>query len=188
SEEFQVSLKVELAVMKGALEGFVELAAEYATEHLDGKKKVVTWFDPAGVIGRQPTGRHHAMDMRMKFEFLSPTVQHTEEADFCTEMLGIARDFQKTFRTGAKQKIVDDLLVLQSQRGQMTRKGEDHMDVACWEKLLATRGEPAVASSGLTLWAVPISTGVERDGAMSAASAFIEMTPENGGTAPCNGQ
>jgi len=45
SEELQVSMKAELAVMKGALEGFVELAAEYAAEHLDGKKKVVTWFD-----------------------------------------------------------------------------------------------------------------------------------------------
>ena len=74
SEELQVSMKVELAVMKGALEGFVELAAEYAAEHLDGKKKVVMWFDPARVIGRQSTGWHHAMDMRMKFDFLTPSM------------------------------------------------------------------------------------------------------------------
>jgi len=46
------------------------------------------------------------MYTRVKFEFLSPTVQHAEETDFCTEMLGIARDFQKSFRTGAKQEIV----------------------------------------------------------------------------------
>ena len=103
SKEFQVSMKVELAVMKGALERFVELAAKDSAEHPDGKKEVEAWFDPAGVIGRQPTGRHHAMDMGMKFEFLSPTVQHAEEADFRTEMLGIACDFQKGFRTGAKQ-------------------------------------------------------------------------------------
>jgi hypothetical protein len=44
-------------------------------------------------------------------------MQYAEEADFCTEMLGIASDFQKGFRTGAKQKIVDDLLVLQHQWG-----------------------------------------------------------------------
>jgi hypothetical protein len=57
------------------------------------------------------------MYMRMKFELLTPGVQNTEEADFCTEMLGIAGDFEKRSRTGAKQKSVDGLLVLQSQWG-----------------------------------------------------------------------
>ena len=46
-------------------------------------------------------------------EFLT----HAEEADFCTEVLGIARNFEKGFGTGAKQEIVEDLLVLQHQRG-----------------------------------------------------------------------
>src|SRR5208283_453883 len=106
--------------MKGALECRVEFATKDATEHLDGKKEVVAWLDPVRAIGRQPTGRHHAMHMRVKFKFLTPGMQHAEEADFCTEMLGITSDFQKCFRTGAKQKIVDDLLVLQRQRGQLT--------------------------------------------------------------------
>src|SRR5882724_4810158 len=114
-------MKAELAVLKGASECLVKLSAEDAAEHLDGKKEGVAWFDPARAIGRESTGRHHAMHMRMKFEFLTPGVQHAEEADLCTEMLGIAGDFEKRFRTGAKQKIVDDLLVLQSQRGQRTR-------------------------------------------------------------------
>jgi len=48
---------------------------------------------------------------------LSPGVQNAEEADFCTEMLGIARDFEKGFGSGAKQEIVEDFLVLQHQGG-----------------------------------------------------------------------
>ena len=181
-------MKIELAIIKGALERLVELSAKDATEHLDGKKEIVAWFDPARVIGRQSTGRHHAMYMWMELEFLSPAVQHTEEADFCTEMLGIAGHFEKGFRTGAKQEIVEDLLVLQDQGGQMTRKREDHMDVARWEKLLATCCEPAIASSCLTLRAVPISARVVGDGAMSAASALIEMSAERGGATPRNRQ
>ena len=140
------------------------------------------------MIGRQPTGRHHAMYMRVKFEFLSPTVQHAEEADFRTEMLGIARDFQKSFCTGAKKEIVDDLLVLQDQWSQPVGQCEDNMDVTRCEKLLAPRCEPAIASSCLTLRAVPISARVEGDGAMSTASAFIEMPTKRGGTTPRNGQ
>ena len=137
-------MKVELAIMKGAPERFVELSTKDVTEHLDGKKEIVAWFDPARVIGRQSAGWHHAMDMWVGRELLTPSVQNAEEADFCTEVFGIAGHFEKSFRTGAKQEIVEDLLVLQDQWGQMTRKREDHMDVARWEKLLATCCEPAI--------------------------------------------
>lgn len=41
------------------------------------------------------------------------------------------------FRIAAKQEMVDDLLVLQLQRGQMTGKREDHMDVASRELFLS---------------------------------------------------
>jgi hypothetical protein len=57
------------------------------------------------------------MHMRVKFEFLTPGVQHTEEADLCAEMLGIAGDLEKCFRTATEQEIVDELLILNSQRG-----------------------------------------------------------------------
>jgi len=62
------------------------------------------------------------------------------------------------------------------------------MDVTRWEKLLATCCEPAIASSCLTLWAMPISARVVGDGAMSAAGAFIEMAAERGGATPRDGQ
>jgi hypothetical protein len=57
------------------------------------------------------------MHMRVQLEFLIPGVQHAEETDLCAEMSGIASDFEERFRTGSEQEIVDDLFVLQSQRG-----------------------------------------------------------------------
>ena len=108
-------MKVELAVMKGALERFVELAAKDSAEHLDGKKEVVAWFDPARAIGRESAGRHHAMYLRVKFEFLTPRVQHAEEANLCAKMSGIAGNFEQCFCTGSEQEVVDDLLILKSQ-------------------------------------------------------------------------
>jgi hypothetical protein len=128
------------------------------------------------------------MDMRVNVEFLTPGVQYAEESDFCTEMLRIARDFEQGFRTGAKQEIVDNLLVLQDQGSQMPGKREDHMHVGRREQFLATCCEPAVARSCLTLWAVPVSTRVVGDGAMSAAGAFIEVAAERGGATPHDGQ
>jgi len=120
SEGAQVSVETELAVLEGALKCRDELAAKNAAEHLDGKKEGIARFDPARAIGGESPGRHHAMHMRMKFEFLTPGVQYAEETDLGTEMFPAAGDFEKRFGTGAKQKIVDDLLVLQSQRGQRT--------------------------------------------------------------------
>ena len=65
-------MESQSAVAKGALESRNKLATKDATEHLDRKKEVVAWIDPAGVIDRQATSRHHAMYMRVKFEFLTP--------------------------------------------------------------------------------------------------------------------
>src|SRR5438876_186417 len=180
-------MELQLAVAKGALESRNKLATKDATEHLDGKKEGVASFDPVGVISGESAGRDHAMDMRVKLELLIPGMQHTEEANLCAEVFRIASDFEKRFRTGAKQKIVDDLLVLQGQWCQLVRQREDHMDVACREKLLATRCEPAVARPGLTLRAVPVAARVVGDGTMSAASAFIEMSAERGRATPRNG-
>jgi hypothetical protein len=108
-------VKVELAVLEGSFKTSDELAAKHATEHLDGKKESIAWLDPARAIGRQTTGGNDAMDMRVKAKFLVSGVENAEEANLSAEMFGIASDFQKGFRTGAKQKIIDDLLVLQSQ-------------------------------------------------------------------------
>src|SRR6266581_340036 len=62
------------------------------------------------------------------------------------------------------------------------------MHVLRRKKFPATLLEPTFASARLTLRAVPISTRVVGDGAMSAASAFIEMPAERGGATPRNGQ
>src|ERR1700692_4818680 len=128
------------------------------------------------------------MDMRVKLEFLIPGVQHAEEADLRTEVFWITCDLQKRFRAGAKQEIVDDLLILQGEWRQLARQCEDHMYIARREKLRAPRRKPAVASTGLTLRTVPVAARVVGDGAMSAAGAFIKVAAERGSATPRNGQ
>jgi hypothetical protein len=129
------------------------------------------------------------MDMGVGSEPLSPGVQNAEEADLRAEMSGIASDFEKCFRTGAKQEIVEDLFVLQDQWSQALGKGEDHMDVARREKFSLTCCDPPFSGRSLTLRTVPVSAGVVRDGgAMPATGALIKMTAQCGGATPPNGQ
>ena len=56
--------------------------------------------------------------MGVMFESLIPGVEHTEEADFGAEMLRVASDLEECFGAGLQQQMVQDFLVLQSERRQ----------------------------------------------------------------------
>src|ERR1019366_494169 len=58
--------------------------------HLDGKKEAIARGDPALVIGRETTGRNHTMQMGIMVQFLIPTMEHAEKADFAGEWRAIA--------------------------------------------------------------------------------------------------
>lgn len=105
-------MKTEAAILKSVPECRDELAAKDSAEHFDRKKECKGWLDPTRVIGRKSTGRHHTMYMRMKFELLTPSMQDTEEANFCAKMFGIAGNFEQCFCTGSEQEIVDELFIL----------------------------------------------------------------------------
>ncbi len=186
-QKLQVSVEVELAILKRLFESVDELAAKNFLQHFLGKEVVVAGTNPTGAIRREAAGRHDTMHMRMSGELLAPGMQDAEETDLRAEVSGIASDFEKSRGTGTEQEIIDDLLVLQHHRRQATRQGEDHMEIARGEKLLLTRSDPAVPSGGLTLRAVAIATAVVGDGgAMSAAHALIKMAAKSSSTTPRN--
>ena len=114
------------------------------------------------------------MNMRMKSELLAPGMQHTEETDFRTDVFRVARDFAKGFCTDTKQKIVEDLLVLQHQGRQATRQGEHDMGVGGREKFSPTCSDPPFPNGDLTLRAVSVSTAIEGDGATPATDVASE--------------
>lgn len=83
--------------------------------------------------------------------------------------------FEKSFRAGTKQEIVDHLFVPQHQWGQVPGECEDHVQIARGEQFLLTRRDPFFASRSLTLRTVAVTTAVVRNGGtMSAADALIE--------------
>jgi hypothetical protein len=138
-EKLEVPVEAELAVVEGLAESGDKLAAENTSQHLSGEEEAIAGMDPALVIGGETTGGYHVMDMGMMFQLPIPTVEHPEEADFGAQMAGIAGDFEQGLGASPEQEIVDELLVLQGQRGESTRKGEDHMDVGDRQKFAAAR-------------------------------------------------
>src|ERR1700738_2515278 len=121
-------------------------------------------MNPAAGIGGESPGWDHAMDMRVMPEILTPGMEHREETDLRSEMLGVDGNLQKGFGAGPEQQVVEELLVLQQQWRELVGQGKDHVEVADREEFFLARREPAVTGCDLTLWAVPIATGVEDDG------------------------
>jgi hypothetical protein len=188
-EELPLFGEAELTILEGLPEGRDELATKDLTQYRFGQEVVVRRADPAGVIERETSGGNHTMNVGMKPDLLIPCVQHTEKTNLCTEVSGIASNFEKSFRAGTKQEIVDHLFVLQYHWGQVAGECEDHVQVARGEKFSSTCGNPPFASSDLALWAMAITAAVIRDGGtMCAAGALIEMPAEGSRTTPRNGQ
>jgi hypothetical protein len=100
-------------------EGFLqtghELAAKDPAQYLHRQEERITRVNPVLVIERQTTRGDHTMNVRMMQEVLAPGMEHTQEADLGAKMLGVAGHLQQSRGAGAKQEIVDDGLVLQSQ-------------------------------------------------------------------------
>ena len=65
----------------------------------------------------------------MVHQILSPRVQHAEKADASTEVNGVGGYLQKRFSARAEQQIVQYLLVLQHQAGEVMREREDEVEV-----------------------------------------------------------
>jgi len=106
--------------------------------------------------------------MGMMLQSLVPGMEHAEEADLGSKVAWIAGDLQQRCSASVKQQVIDQPFVLQGERSQFPRHGEDDVHVTGGKQLPLPRLEPAQAGVALTLGAVPVSARVVRDGSMSA--------------------
>jgi hypothetical protein len=84
-------------------------------------------------------------------------MEDRKEANLGTQVFGIGGYLQQSLGTGAEQKVIEDLLVLQHQLGEVMRQSEHDMDVGDRQKVILANREPAIASPVLALGAVTIT-------------------------------
>jgi hypothetical protein len=105
-------------------------------------------------------------------------VEDGEEADVSSQVARIAGNFLQGFRTGAEQEVIEDLLVLQRQWGELVRQSKDNMDIGNRQKFTLPSPDPFVTSAVLTLGTMAIAATVVGDGAIATARALIAMPAE----------
>jgi len=89
------------------------------------------------------------MQVGMKEEILSPTVEHGEEADLGAEMFGIGSDGRQGLGRGSEQNAVDEIFVLVSNRGNRFGEGEDDMKIRSRENFRFPFFDPFGTRQGL---------------------------------------
>lgn len=94
--------------------------------------------------------------MGMMQQVLSPGMEDGKKPDLCSEMLGVGCDLQKGLRRSTEQDVIDDLLILQSKRGEQIGQGKDHMVVFHRKDLLLTRMKPPRLGQRLTFGTVSV--------------------------------
>jgi hypothetical protein len=130
---------------------------EQAGQHLHRQKEAGLAAYPARPIERYPTARHNHMDVRMVGHCRAPAVEYCGGANARAEVLRIGGDREQRLGGRAEQQVVDDGLVLISNRGDLGRQCEDHVKIADRQQIGLAAREPILRRRALALWAVAIA-------------------------------
>ena len=109
--------ELEFAGVEGLLQIGQEQSAEQAGQHPYGQEEMGAARNPPATVGRDSATRDDTMQVGMKEQILSPTVEHSEEADLGAQMLGIGSDGGQGLGRGSEQNAVDEIFVLVSNGG-----------------------------------------------------------------------
>jgi hypothetical protein len=128
------TVELELSGGMRLLDGFDEFAAEDLTKSpYREEEPVFSWVHPVAVVPGQSPGGDNAVNMRVVLQFLVPGMEDAEKANLGAEVLGIRSNFDQGIGAATKQQAVDHVFVLQGQRRQLMREGEDNMGIGCGE-------------------------------------------------------
>jgi hypothetical protein len=150
-------VKLELLLTKELFQSGCELAAEDAAQCADRQEEASGRRKPSGAIGSETAGRNNVMYVWMMLKVLSPSVEHAKKPDVCTQVLGVAGQFEQRHCTGSEQKIVKQSLVLQGESREFVRQREDDVKVRDGQQLSSALGQPLGAGVPLTSGAVPVT-------------------------------
>ena len=115
------------------------------------------------------------MDVGVVLEGLPPGVQHGQEADLGPEVLRVGGDLPQGLRGGPEQQVVDDPRVLQGDRAEGRREGEDDVEVLDREQLGRPGLDPPRRLGGLALGAVAVAARVVGDLPVAAPVAVLDV-------------
>ena len=154
-----------------------EEAAEQARQHAHRQEEVSLAGDPARPVRRRASAGHDDVDVGMVGQRRAPGVEHGGEADARAQMLRIGGDGSQRLGGGPEQQVVDGGLVLERDRADRRRQGEDDVVIGNRQQLRLAVFEPLPRRRGLTLRAMPVAAGNGRCPLPVLWAIFVMVSP-----------
>src|ERR1035438_7061992 len=172
------SMETEVPVSEGGLELFEEQAEEQTGQHVQRQKEAGKTGYPSLAIRREAAARHHAMQMRVMKQVLSPRMKHGEESDLSAEMLRIAGNGVERLRGGAEQNVVNHFPVVKRDLGDLLRHSEDHVEVFDRQQLSLSCFDPFGPRQRLAFRAMAVPARVVADACIRTLAAFFDVAAQ----------
>ena len=162
-------------------EPFEKQAAEETRQNAHGQEEAGLAGDPARPVRRQGAAGNDDVDMGMMGERRAPGVQHGGQADARAQMLPVGGEGSRRLGGGPEQEVVDGGLVLERDRADRSRQGEDDVTIGTRQKLRLALGEPLPRRRALTLRAVTVAAGIvgARSCAQSSPRSCAQSSPRS---------
>ena len=93
----------------------------------------------------------------MEVEILSPGVEHTEQAEFDAEAMGIGGNAEEGLGCGVEQDSVEGFFVIEGEAGDGLGHSEDHVKIGNGQQFGFSLREPLFARQSLALGTVPVA-------------------------------
>jgi hypothetical protein len=123
------------------------------------------------------------MNVRMKQQILTPTMQDAEETYVRPQVRGVSGDCSKGLGCRAEENVVDHPFILVSDGGNLLGNGEDDVKVFGVEEFFLSIFQPLGACERLTCWATPRPATVVPNTLMATAIAPLNMSAKSRGAA-----
>ena len=138
----EIPAQGEAPLIVGSLELIQQLSPEEPTQDPDGEEETCAAVDPPGAVQGQPPGRHHAVEMGMVVQSLSPGVEDGQEADPGSQVSFLGCDIEQGPGHRLEEEVAGDPRVLEGQRPKDLGEGEYDVNVGDGEQLAPLRLHP----------------------------------------------
>src|SRR5271169_2493012 len=152
--------EAEFAGVEGLLQIGQEQSAEPAGQHPYGQEESGAARNPTGTVERDPATRNDTMQVGMKKQILSPTVQYREETDLGAQIFGIGSDGGQGLGRGSEQNAVDEIFVLVCNGGDLFGEREDDVKIVGLEDFRFPIFEPFRPRQRLAFGAMSIAAAI----------------------------
>src|ERR1035441_10147727 len=147
-------------------ESFQKETAKASAEELDGEQEFTVAGDPAIMIRGQTAAGADAMQVGMEMQVLPATMEHGEESGFHPQAFWVGGNGEQCFGDDAEEHVVDDLLIVEGDGGDLFGESEDHVEVFGGQPLGGALLDPLGAGGTLAFGAMAVSAGAKTRGSV----------------------